>query len=159
MLQELLFVGFLDDYTGIIHKPFPHQRGVWWCADGSCLKTFHVQVFHYWADGRAHGSTFNLLLLLVLESAVSTPETKFQETDDILYCHGCSSLEPRVFFRQFFYDGEGKLDGHWCEKCLHIIWYYCLIWTQLDIFQVLYEIFIIVYLVRWPPHQGLQDLG
>ena len=34
MLQELLFVGFLDDYTGIIHKPFPHQRGgvviCWW---------------------------------------------------------------------------------------------------------------------------------
>ena len=58
MLQELLFVDFFDDDTSIIHKPFPHQRGVWWCTDGSCLKTFHVQVCHYWADWRAHGSTF-----------------------------------------------------------------------------------------------------
>ena len=30
VLQELLLMGCLDDYTSVIYKPLPHQRG---CGD------------------------------------------------------------------------------------------------------------------------------
>ena len=55
VLEEALFVGFLVDDKGVIHKPAPEPRGVGGSTKSFLFKVLHVEIGHNGADWRTNG--------------------------------------------------------------------------------------------------------
>ena len=78
VLKEVLFVNFLVDDKGVIHKPVPKTRG---CGTVN-LKLFVLGTPYtsllLWADWGTHGCTLNMFMEVVLEGEVCVFKTKLQ---------------------------------------------------------------------------------
>ena len=56
-----------------------HKQGVWGRAVGFDFKLLHEQVGNEGTDGRTHGSTMDLFLILTLEEEVCVFKAKLSE--------------------------------------------------------------------------------
>ena len=86
----------ISDY--IINKSSPKGRGVWCCVDSLFFKSLHIQISYYGAQWWTHGCSLCLFMVPPLEDEACVGKTEPQQTDDVLYCHGCSLLEFFVTF-------------------------------------------------------------
>ena len=68
-------------------------------------------------------------------------DAKFQQTDDVLNCHGGSLLEFLVIFQQLLDDVNCRFGWHRCEQGLHIIGNNAFMWLQPDVFNLLHKVY------------------
>ena len=59
----------------------------------------------------------------------------------------------------FLYDVDCRFYWYGCEECTDIIGHDALIWFDLDIFNTVQEVLVVLDMMGGPTYQGFEDLG